>query len=67
MTTIILADPDKEASDAIAGRLNQLRPQWSVVACSSGQDALSYILDNTVDCVVSDVVLDDMSGHELFE
>ncbi|MEC1178013.1 ATP-binding protein [Metasolibacillus meyeri] len=61
--TILIVDDDhtniKVMFDACVAR------GYSVVAVDNGFDALQYISKNEVDCLLTDLLMDEMSGYEL--
>lgn len=65
MTTIVLADTEVDALHARVARCQILRPEWRILAFSNGQDVLNIIQTDSLDCVVSEITLPDMSGYEL--
>ena len=40
---------------------------YQTATCSNGEEALSYLKNNTVDLVITDLRMPVMSGHELIE
>ena len=63
--TIIVVDDDTDVCNSVADIL--MAEGCNIIATSSGVEALRYLRDNDVDLVLSDVVMPDMDGYELFE
>lgn len=65
MTTILLADSDEVALGKLFSELECARPDWRLVSKTCGLDVLQLVGDESVDSIVTDVELQDMSGFEL--
>ncbi len=65
MTTIILADSDKESLGNLAGRLKVIRTTWNIIGLHSASDVLARVSEGGIDCVVTEMTLQDMSGFDL--
>lgn len=62
MTTILIVDDDKTLQIALTRRLKSYG--YRVIQASSGQEALDQLGDQSVDVVVSDILMPEMSGFE---
>ena len=60
--TILLVDDNGEILDFIASNLID---EYDVVKCFNGIEALDYLKENTVQLIVSDVMMPEMDGFEL--
>lgn len=65
MTTLIIADNNPDALEALVAGLRQKKPDWEIFDVTSAFQVLQRMAENDVDCVISDVNLEDMSGLEL--
>lgn len=61
---ILVIDDDEDARASLADLLSS--EGCSVITCPSGQEALRYLRRSDVDLVLSDVVMPDMDGYDLF-
>jgi len=61
---ILIIDDDDDARASVADLLSA--EGCNVITCPSGQEALQYLQHAKVDLVLSDVVMPDMDGYELF-
>lgn len=66
MYTIVLVDDESEIRNGLANFF-----PWSTIGCevvykaTNGLDAYNYLKTNAVDIVLSDIIMDDMTGLEL--
>lgn len=65
MTTILLADGDELALRKLLGELALARPDWQFLGTTRGIEVLQQVSNVSIDCIVTDVDLQDMSGFEL--
>ncbi|RMD81794.1 MAG: hybrid sensor histidine kinase/response regulator [Candidatus Dadabacteria bacterium] len=63
--TILVVDDDPNVCASMADIIGN--EGGRVITASCGTDALRYLRDHRVDLVVSDVVMPDMDGYELFQ
>lgn len=62
--TILVIDDDREACNSVADLL--VSEGCEVITATSGVDALHFLERRKVDLVLSDVVMPDMDGYDLF-
>ena len=68
MKKIIIADDEKTIRNGLAKYVN-----WEDMGCtlqgvfSSGEEVLAYLKDNSADILLTDIVMDGISGLELIE
>lgn len=67
MTTIVLLDSDKTAVDALASDLKAQRSDWIIHAATAGKQAVELACSVSVDVLITDTQLSDMSGVELLD
>jgi DNA-binding response OmpR family regulator len=60
--TILLVDDNEEILDFISSNLIE---DYGIVKCFNGVEAFDYLKDNTVQLIVSDVMMPEMDGFEL--
>ncbi len=65
MTTIILADGDKDSLGILAKRLKTIRSTWDIICLNTGAEVLERVSEGSVDCVVTEMTLAEMSGFDL--
>lgn len=65
MTTILFVDGDSGALDALVRSVAKTRPEWVLHKATKGKQALELIDSQSVDVVVSETHLSDMSGFDL--
>lgn len=65
MTTILLADADSKSRTDLLDKLQSLRSEWQVLGYSSGHSALHHVQSQSVDCLISDSNLTDMTARDL--
>ena len=63
--TIVLADCDEAALGLIRDRVLDLKPQWQIHTMTKGDQVLQFAQQNRVDCVISEIKLEDMNGFDL--
>jgi PAS domain S-box-containing protein len=63
--TIVVVDDDSDVCSSVADIL--MAEGCNIITTPSGVEALRYLRDNDVDLVLSDVVMPDMDGYELFQ
>jgi CheY-like chemotaxis protein len=64
-TRVLLVDDDPSLADLMANQLGDLREEFAITIETDPNDALEVIEAGTVDCVVSDHHMPDMTGLEL--
>ncbi len=62
--TVLVVDDDPDIRSSMAGILGS--EGCKVIATASGLEALRYVEKQSVDLVLTDVVMPDMDGYELF-
>ena len=62
MHTIFVVDDD---FDVLSATVRALKNDFTIIASNSPQAALSYLRDNDVSAIVSDVSMPDLNGFEL--
>ena len=62
---ILLVDDDPYVRDAVSRMLAQKK--YSVIACSSAHEALAGMKGNSVDVVITDIKMPEVSGLDLLE
>jgi len=67
MIRILLAEDQAMVRGALQVLLNMEDDIEVVYACENGRDALTYLEQNTVDIVLTDIEMPDMNGIELIE
>ncbi len=68
MYSVIIIDDEKMTRDTVSRYINDKMPDFEVVGCfSGGKQAFSYISENKVDVVITDIKMPKMSGIELIE
>ena len=65
MTSILLTDSDSVRRAKLEGSLQSLRPDWQVSGYPIGSEALHHIQQQSVDCLICDSSLADMTANEL--
>lgn len=65
MTNILFVDSDQEALDAQLKPLAKIRPDWMLITANSGKQALEQFKAQSIDAVISETRLSDMSGFDL--
>ncbi|MFK7853055.1 MAG: HDOD domain-containing protein [Granulosicoccus sp.] len=65
MTIILFVDSDQEALDAQLKPLAEIRPDWVLMTANTGKQALELVKAQSIDTVISETVLTDMSGFDL--
>ncbi len=63
MHTILVAEDEEDIRAIIVDVLS--KPGYRVLAASSGSDALRFMTDESIDLLVTDVVMPDMNGFQL--
>ncbi len=61
---ILVVDDEKGVTDFLELELKELG--YEVIAENSGYEALSHVMQNEVDIVLTDIAMPDMDGHQLF-
>lgn len=67
MTTIVLLDNDKTAVDALASDLKAQRTDWIIHTATGGQQAVELACSVSVDVLITETQLPDMSGMDLLD
>lgn len=62
---VVLADYDQVQLDALSVRLQTLKPQWHFHTITHGKQVINLARNIRVDCVISEIKLNDMSGFDL--
>lgn len=62
---IVLADYDDKELEVVRARLLKFRPQWLIHCMTEGEKVMQFARNNRVDCVISEIKLQDMSGFDL--
>jgi len=65
MTTILFVDSDNSALNALEHAVADLRPDWVIGTATTGTQALEFTEAQSVDVIVSETRLPDMSGFDL--
>lgn len=63
--TVVLADYDQEQLDGVRERLQTLKPQWHFRTITQGKQVLNLAHNSRIDCVISEIKLNDMTGFDL--
>jgi putative two-component system response regulator len=64
--TILVVDDDADTRNAIFFNLSEI-PDYAVIACGSAEEGLDMIQNNSVDVVLTDIVMPGISGIELLD
>lgn len=64
MKTILVVD---DSAENLKIAENVLKDKYRLILVSSGEKALSYLLTNSVDLVLLDIMMPDMDGFETYE
>ncbi|HKT34455.1 MAG TPA: response regulator [Nitrospira sp.] len=64
-TTVLVVDPYKEDREYWVHRLHVSSPEYRVLEADTGRAGLAVCESQRVDCVVTELVLPDMSGFEV--
>ncbi len=68
MYKVVIIDDEKMTRTTISGYINECTDDFEVVGCfADGEAAFSYIKDNKVDIVITDIKMPKMSGIDLIE
>ena len=62
---ILFVDDEVKLLQGLRRYLRPMRNQWHMTFLSNGKDALAFLEDNTVDVVISDMRMPEMTGSEL--
>ncbi|MEN3013113.1 MAG: response regulator [Endomicrobiia bacterium] len=65
MKKILIVEDEELLLDAFSSALK--KRNYDVVGISNGKDAIDYVKDNSVDLIILDIKLPDMSGLEVLE
>lgn len=63
MTKILLIDDEEDIRDSVTKTLS--RAGYSIDAVTSAEDALTYSKENSVDLVITDLIMPEINGVEL--
>src|SRR5574339_673482 len=64
---ILVVDDHPNTATTLARALSQLGDGVSVISATNGKQALKYASDDTVDVLITDMMMPGMSGLELIE
>lgn len=67
MKKIIFVDNDKKVIQKLKKQLYSMRFEWEMVFVRTGEDALGFMENSSVDVVVSDLKLSKMDGVKFFD
>lgn len=67
MTTILIVDDSRLARNMVASVITSLRPDWTIVAAASGEEALEVIADAAPVAAIVDYNMPGMDGIVLAE
>lgn len=62
---IVLAHHSDKELEVVRARLLEFRPQWLIHCMTEGEQVMQFARNNRVDCVISEIKLQDMSGFDL--
>ncbi len=67
MRKIVFVDSDKKVIKKLKKQLHPMRFKWKMEFVRTGEDALRFMKNSSVDAVVSDLHLPEMDGVKLFD
>ena len=65
MKNILFVDDDQNVLDGLRRMLYKMRDKWNMVFVNNGKEALSLMMANQFDAVISDMRMPEMTGAQL--
>ena len=64
---ILVVDDHPATAETLARAISQIGPEVNVISACSGSEALERVAGNSVDMLITDMMMPDMNGLELIE
>lgn len=66
MVKILIVDDETTITENMKHDLSKANDDYKVFTCNSGYDAISILLNQDIDIVITDIAMPDMNGYQLY-